>query len=85
MAFLDALATALAEAVDLSLDDFSTAQEDELLDLARIVAHGTERKNAPLATYLVGQYVAIRGADDVTAADSVAEAVAIINDLLEPE
>lgn len=85
MAFLDALATALAEAVDLSLDDFSTAQEDELLDLARIVAHGTERKNAPLATYLVGQYVAIRGADDVTSADSVAEAVAIVNDLLEPE
>lgn len=27
-----------------------------LLDLASAVAHGTERKNAPLATYLVGRF-----------------------------
>ncbi|HET7488504.1 MAG TPA: DUF6457 domain-containing protein [Acidimicrobiales bacterium] len=33
-----------------------TAEEiDTVLDLARDVAHGTERKNAPLATYLAGR------------------------------
>lgn len=83
--FLEAFATALANAVDLTADDFSTAEETELLDLARIVAHGTERKNAPLATYLAGQYVAIRGADDVTSARAVAEVLEIANDLLADE
>lgn len=28
---------------------------DAILDLAREVAHGTERKNAPLATWLAGR------------------------------
>lgn len=31
------------------------AEVDALLDLARVVAHGTERKNAPLAAYLAGR------------------------------
>ncbi len=28
---------------------------EALLDLARVVAHGTERRNAPLATFLAGR------------------------------
>ena len=51
MAFLDDIAAALG--VD-ALDD---AQVEKLLDLARDVAHGTERKNAPLATFLAGAAV----------------------------
>ncbi|MGI8685149.1 MAG: DUF6457 domain-containing protein [Acidimicrobiales bacterium] len=31
------------------------AEVDAILDLARVVAHGTERKNAPLATWLAGR------------------------------
>ena len=38
-------------------------EADALLDLARVVAHGTERKNAPLATYLAGRAAA--GGGDV--------------------
>jgi hypothetical protein len=51
--------------------------KNPILTLARIVAHGTERKNAPLAAYVVGRFVDARcaqGVDDVVA---VAEAVEI--------
>lgn len=34
---------------------------DALLDLARDVAHGTERKNAPLAAFLAGRWSALGG------------------------
>lgn len=30
---------------------------DRILNIAAMVAHATERKNAPLATYLAGRYV----------------------------
>lgn len=50
--WLDALADALGVA------RLSPAEVDQLLDLARDVAHGTERKNAPLATFLAGRAVA---------------------------
>ena len=31
------------------------AEVEAVLDLARVVAHGTERRNAPLAAYLAGR------------------------------
>jgi hypothetical protein len=34
------------------------AEVDAILDLARVVAHGTERRNAPLATFLAGRSAA---------------------------
>jgi Domain of unknown function (DUF6457) len=37
---------------ELSIDD--EVDIDELLDLARDVAHGVERRAAPIATFLVG-------------------------------
>ena len=49
---------------------------DALLDLARTVAHATERRNAPLATYLAGRFVAQRVAAGVAPAEALAEAVA---------
>jgi len=50
--WLDGLADALG------VNRLSPAEIDQLLDLARDVAHGTERKNAPLATFLAGRAVA---------------------------
>jgi uncharacterized protein DUF6457 len=48
-----------------------------LLGLARVVAHGTERKNAPLATYIAGRYAVLRTAQGVDESRAVAEAVEI--------
>jgi Domain of unknown function (DUF6457) len=51
----------------------------QVLRIARDVAHGTERKNAPVATFIAGRYVEARcaeGADAQTALNEVAEAVA---------
>ncbi len=44
--------------------------EESILDFTRRVAHGTDRKNAPLATFLAGWFVGARvaaGVDPVTA------------------
>lgn len=81
--FLDRYADALRERAgeDVSL---SRETKNPLLELARVVAHGTERKNAPLATFLAGRYVERRrtqGADDAAA---VAEAVEIAEKLAPP-
>jgi hypothetical protein len=49
-----------------------------LLHIARNVAHGSERLNAPLSTYVAGRYVASRvaaGADEKTAIAEVEQAV----------
>ena len=51
--------------------------KNPILILARIVARGTERKNAPLATYVAGRYVVARGAQGVDEASAIAEAVEI--------
>ena len=51
--------------------------KNPLLILARIVARGTERKNAPLAAYVAGRYVVARGAQGVGEAAAVAEVVEI--------
>ena len=45
----------LAEAMTLELTEL---EKETVLELARIVAHGSERKFAPLSTYLAGQFVA---------------------------
>ncbi len=43
-----------AEALGVELDD---AEMEAVLALARDVAHGTERKNAPVAAFLAGRFV----------------------------
>ena len=52
------------------------AETDALLGLARRVAHTTERRYAPLSTYLAGRYVVERAAAGVAVEDALAEAVA---------
>ena len=48
---------------DLQVPRLDPGEVDALLDLARVVAHGTERKNAPLATFLAGRCLAQHGGD----------------------
>lgn len=55
-----------------------------VLALAKEVAHGSERRHAPLATFLAGQYVARRAHDDVTVAAALAEAQSLARQLLPP-
>ena len=57
----------------LSVPRLDPAEVDTLLDLARVVAHGTERKNAPLATFLAGRAAAGGGPGAVAASVAVAE------------
>ena len=79
--FADDYAAALGRA---AMTDISLGPEevDILLDLARDVAHGTERKFAPLVSYLVGQYVVARGRDGATRRQALDEAVDVANRLL---
>ncbi|MQB00251.1 MAG: hypothetical protein GEU78_08160 [Actinobacteria bacterium] len=76
--FLEEFAAALDGRLGTGPDAaLSRELKNPLLDLARVVAHSTERKNAPLATFIAGRYVELRraqGADDMTAIGEVAEA-----------
>jgi len=55
---------------------------DTILDLARDVAHATERRFAPLTTYLTGKYVARRQATGATVEEALREARATVGRLL---
>jgi hypothetical protein len=72
-----------AKAMALELSD---VEKEAVLELARIVAHGSERMFAPLSTYLAGQFVAelVRTAG-VSRAEALAEAVAIAKRTLDTE
>jgi hypothetical protein len=63
-----------AEALGLGVTD---DEADAVLDLARVVAHGSERKFAPLSSYLAGQFVAELVRTGVPRAEALAEAAAI--------
>ena len=58
---------------------------NRILRLAREIAHGTERKNAPLATFLIGRYVAVRAAEGATVERALDEATAVARELLPPD
>ncbi|MEA2842842.1 MAG: hypothetical protein QOJ69_513 [Actinomycetota bacterium] len=74
-------ALARAAEVGIRLDD---DEVEVVLALARTVAHATERRFAPLATYLAGKYVLARTRSGVPAAEALAEAVALVEELLPP-
>ncbi len=69
-----------AEALALRL---SEAEAEAVLGLARVVAHGSERRFAPLSTYLAGQFVAARVRAGVPADEALADAIAIAEGLLD--
>lgn len=52
-----------------------------VLELARRVAHASERKNAPLAAYLAGAFVNLRVAQGVDADEALRNALAMAEDL----
>jgi hypothetical protein len=71
-----------AEALALELTE---AEVEAVLDLARVVAHGSERRFAPLSTYLAGQFVAELVRTGVPRAEALAEAAAAAQRTLDAE
>jgi hypothetical protein len=69
--WIDRLADALGQ-------EHLTADEiDVVLMLARDVAHGVERRLAPLSTFMAGLYVATRANDGTPRREALARAVTI--------
>lgn len=68
---------------DRAGQDVSLPDEEAILDFTRRVAHGSERKNAPLATFLAGWFVAARVAAGADAAQAWEEAARLGDRLLE--
>ncbi len=62
--------------------DLTEADVEALLDLARDVAHGSERRYAPLSTFVAGRFVASRMAAGASASDALAEAMRVARSLL---
>ena len=71
-----------AEALGLEL---SEEEAQAVLDLARRVAHSTERRFAPLSTYLAGQFVTELVKTGVPPCEALAEALAIAERALAPD
>ncbi|HEX2274507.1 MAG TPA: DUF6457 domain-containing protein [Acidimicrobiales bacterium] len=62
--------------------ELDEGEVEAVLDLARDVAHGSERRHAPLATFLAGQFVVARAADGTPVAAALEEARALAGELL---
>lgn len=63
---------------ELGAGGMSPSMQAQVLDIARDVAHGAERKYAPLAAFVAGRHVEARtrdGADGGAALHEVADAV----------
>ena len=78
--FTNDYAERLSEAADTPI---SIPDEDAILDFTRRVAHGSERKHAPLATFLAGWYVSARVANGTDLATAWHEAARLGDELLE--
>lgn len=76
--WIDELAAALA------VEPLSHEEGDQLLRLARDVAHRVERKGAPLVSFLLGMCVARRTTDGSSRASALKEAIAATQTLLPP-
>jgi hypothetical protein len=69
----------LAGGAGLAASPLTPKLQARLLSIARDIAHGTERKNAPVCAFIAGRYVEARcaqGVDVGTALSEVAEAAA---------
>jgi hypothetical protein len=69
MEWLDQLATTFG------VDPLGPGEANDLLDAARDVAHGVERKITPLASFLLGMRVAGRMGDGVPREQALAETI----------
>lgn len=80
-AWCQRLAAELARSAGLAEEPFGPDLRAALLRLARDVAHGTERRNAPLATFIAGRHVEARlrqGIEPGTALTEVSRAAAAL-------
>ena len=62
-------------AITLGVDPLDEGQIAELLDVARDVAHGVERKATPMATFLLGAAVQRRIGHGATSSEAFQDAV----------
>jgi len=76
--WIDKLATALGE------EPMDPKEMGALLKLARDVAHGVERKLAPISTFVVGLHVGRRVAEGIPRTQALAEAVDAARALIPP-
>ena len=76
--WIDKLATALGE------EPMDPKEMGALLKLARDVAHGVERKLAPVSTFVVGMRVGRRAAEGIPRTQALAEAVDAARALIPP-
>jgi hypothetical protein len=81
LAFASALAD-LSGSTTGSHPGTSRAETGTILNLARDVAHGVERRLAPLAAYLTGRFVAERLRQGATVDEALAEAQAAARSLI---
>ena len=79
--WIERYASALSANLNEELE-MPSSEERSILALAREVAHGTERKNAPLTTFLVGRYCSLREQQGASPEDSMREANEIADRLL---
>jgi len=70
-----------AEAMGLEITE---AEIEAVLDLARLVARGSQRRFAPLSTFLAGQFVAELARTGLSRAEALTEAIAIAERTLAP-
>ena len=78
--FTDDYAEKLAEAVAQAV---AIPDENAVLDFTRRVAHGSERKHGPLATFLAGWFVGSRVAAGMDPTRAWEEAAQLGDELLE--
>ncbi len=64
----------LAARLECTEGEPSAPDQELLLEIAGEVAHNSERKQAPLATYLIGRYVEARRVAGVAEATALNEA-----------
>jgi len=71
-----------AIAITLGVDPLDEGQIAELLDVARDVAHGVERKATPMATFLLGAAVQRRIGHGSTSQEAFDDAVTELRTML---
>jgi len=76
--WMDKLAVALGE------EPVDPKEMGALLKLARDVAHGVERKLAPVSTFVVGMHVGRRAAEGMPRTQALTEAVHAARALIPP-
>ena len=68
----------------LGVEGPTAVETDHILRVARDVAHRVERRDTPLASFLIGMHVAGRTADGTARDIALDDAIAITDSLLPP-